>query len=481
MKTSIQRLLICGATLILAGRVTAQAQTSDTSQLTQMEQKIESMETNEEQMQEKIDELEEEKAEAAQAATNPAPAAPAQSPEDMSTNPIEGEASPVEDRHSLDNEQIPAPRPNNESLNPKFYGFFPIPNTPAIVQLNAKPRLDAMADTKNTGNPDRFVTATIPTSGAGGGAQFNMDAQGSQLSADVRAPSLPGDFRFFYQNDFFGSGGGSMPYRLRQLYGQFYNVTAGFTYSIFEDPDVWPDTVDYEGPNSAIFARQPTVRYELLLGDGFLVNFGMEAPSSEIDTFGTDATAVNHAPDGGLNIRWENSKWGHVQLATIFRCLGAQSMTFGNQSVFGWGMNLSMNLNTFGQDTFQGQITYGDGIFHFCNDNFTYAGFNGGDAAYDSSGNLRPLAYFAPMLGYTHHWCDQFRSTVSAGYVKLENQSSEGPAAYHQTVYASGNLVWQIRKRLSIGAETLYGYKQDKDADHRAVWRFQTSLVYTLF
>ena len=29
-----------------------------------------------------------------------------------------------------------------------------------------------------------------------------------------------------------------MSYRLKQLYGQFYDVTAGFTYSCFEDPDV---------------------------------------------------------------------------------------------------------------------------------------------------------------------------------------------------------------------------------------------------
>ncbi len=125
-----------------------------------------------------------------------------------------------------------------------------------------------MEDNQNSGNADRFVTATIPirnTPGAGGGEQFNMTAKGSQLSMDVRAPGVPGDFRFYYNNDFFGSGTG-MSYRLKQLYGQFYNVTAGFTYSIFEDPDVWPDTVDFEGPNSMIFARQATVRYMMPLG-----------------------------------------------------------------------------------------------------------------------------------------------------------------------------------------------------------------------
>ena len=483
-KSKIAKLLLCGIALFAAGGITAQAQTSGSSDIDQLKAQMQEMQKNMDAMQQKIDELEQEKAAANQPSTNaaqPSTSAPGQE----NTNVFAGTASPVPDRGSLDDQQAAAPRLDNETLDTKYYGFFQIPNTPAIMQLNAKPRLDAMADTKNTGNPDRFVTATIPTSGGGGGAQFNMTAKGSQLSIDVRAPSVPGDFRFYYQNDFFGSSGGAMPYRLRQLYGQFYNVTAGFTYSFFEDPDVWPDTVDYEGPNSAIFARQPIVLYKFPLGDGFQVNVGMQQPSTDLDNAGTTANtnsvAVNHAPDAGFNIRWENSERGHVQLAMIFRDLGANNTTLGNQNVFGWGLNASANLNTFGKDTLQAQITYGDGIFHFCNDNFTYTGFNGGDVAFDAAGNLKALTYIAPMAGYTHYWCDNFRSTVSAGYVNLQNQASQSGLAYHQTVYTSMNIVWQMRKRLSVGFESLYGYKQDQDQAHRAVWRFQTGLVYSLF
>ena len=259
--------------------------------------------------------------------------------------------------------------------------------------FNAKPRVDMMEDNQNSGNADRFVTATIPmknSSGYGGGEQFNMTAKGSSMSVDVRAPDLPGNLRFYYNNDFFGSGSG-MAYRLKQLYGQFYNVTAGFTYSIFEDPDVWPDTVDFEGPNSAIFARQATVRYMVPLGDQFQLNFGIQQPSSQIDNqgIGANATGVNHLPDGGFNIRWEDAKLGHVQFATILRDVGANDPTLGQQNVFGWGLNLSSSLNVFEHDSVQAQLTYGQGIFAFCNDNFNYTGFNGGDAAHNNAGELR--------------------------------------------------------------------------------------------
>jgi DcaP outer membrane protein len=406
------------------------------------------------------------------------------------TEPVVGNPSPVAPRENLNDQQEAAPRPGNETLDPKYRGYFPIPNTPAIIMFNAKPRVDMMEDNRNSGNGDRFVTATIPVQGSasyGGGAQFNMNAKGSSLSVDVRAPDVPGNFRFYYNNDFFGSGSAAMNYRLKQLYGEFYNVTAGFTYSIFEDPDVWPDTVDFEGPNSMIFARQATVRYMLPLGDQWQLNFGVQQPSSQIDTagaIGSTATPVSHLPDGGMNVRWENSKWGHVQLATILRELGANNTAagVGNQNVLGWGLNLSTSLSVFEHDSFQGQITYGKGVFAFCNDNFTIPGvFNGGDAAYNNAGELRALPYVAPMLGYTHQWCDQWRSTVTFGYVNLTNEQDETAGAYHQTYYGSLNVIWQLRKHLSVGLEGLYGYKVQGNGAYGDVFRIQTGLVYSLF
>src|SRR6478735_9117488 len=130
-----------------------------------------------------------------------------------------------------------------------------------------------------------------------------------------------------------------MGYRLKHLYGQYFNIIAGFTYSIFEDPDVWPDTVDFEGPNSMIFARQPTLRYLLPLNDHWQINFGIQQPASEVDNVNLpDVTSVDHAPDGGFNVRWEDSKVGHVQFATILRAVGADSATLGDDTVLGWGL-----------------------------------------------------------------------------------------------------------------------------------------------
>ena len=83
-----------------------------------------------------------------------------------------------------------------------------------------------------------------------------------------------------------------------------------------------------------------------------------------------NAAAVNHAPDGGFNVRWEDPQAGHVQFGTLFRALGANDPVAGDQTVFGWGMNLAGSLNVWAKDTMQFQATYGHGIFHYINDNF---------------------------------------------------------------------------------------------------------------
>jgi len=393
---------------------------------------------------------------------------------------IEGHASEITQRSAINDQQEAAPRPNDLTLDPKYRGFIPIPNTQVLIKFNAKPHLDITDDPQNTGNPDRFVTATIPMEGtfaSGQGNQFNMNAKGSQLSIDVRAPQIDGSPRFYYQNDFFGSGGGALNFRVRQLYGEIYNWVIGQTYSVFEDPDAWPDTVDYEGPNSAVFARRPVVRYQVPLNKNWELNVGLEEPGSEVDTsIDPNAVNVDHAPDGGLNIRWENKDIGHVQLGAIFRDIGVKGPVVGNQSTFGWGLNLASSFNITENDSVQTQLTYGEGLFRYFNDDFV-----NNDAAFDRNGQLTPIPAFGGMIGFTHKWNDVWRSTASYGYVHLDNEFSQGPHAYHMTHYASLNVVWQIRKRLSIGFEGLYGHKEEKDGNDGDAFRLQLGVVYSLF
>jgi hypothetical protein len=436
----------------------------------------------------RIQELEAKPAAPAPAAGAPpaavaAPAAPPSPAEDaIRKAQAESRKSPVADRRQFDDKQEAAARPGDYTLDPQYRGFLAIPNTPFMIKFNPKPRLDMTIDSQRSGDDFRFVQATIPLEGQpghGGGEQFNMNGNGSQLRVDMRAPSVPGNFRFYYQNDFFGSDTKNFQYRLQHLYGQYYGVVAGYTYGVFEDPDAWPDTVDYEGPNSVVYARRPLVHYTMPLADDWNFTVGVEDPDIFVDLTGApDANVRTRAPDTGFNIRWESADWGHVQFSTIVRSIGADGGGVAeSDDVFGWGVNLATSLNVTERDTVQGMLVYGYGVAGMGND----PSFVNSDAALDMSGDLVALEYASLLAAATHKWTPRWRSTMVYGFANVANTGMQAGDAYDFTHYASANLVYQLFKRLSIGVEGLYGYREAKSGAHGDVFRLQVGLLYSLF
>jgi hypothetical protein len=492
MNTTITRLnktrralaLTAGVVVLAAPAVNAQT----AEEFQQLKAAVQQMQKTIDGLNAKIADLEKAKATPPPAAPVAAPVAPVtnmlartsqsmQTMERIAEGQTVGEKSQTDYRRTLSDQQEAAARPKDYTLDPQYRGFIPVPNTPVLIKFNAKPHLDMTADNKNTGDKYRFAPSLFPLQGDpnyGGGEQFNVNANATQLRLDVRAPDMPGDFRFYYQNDFFGSDTSDMKYRLQHLYGQFYGFVGGFTYSVWEDPDIWPDTVDYEGPNSVIFARRPVAHYTYAFNENWNTTFGVEKPDFGVDGASTTLTSM---PDLGFNTRWEKSGIGHVQFSSLYRDLGARDATGDDQHVFGWGLNLGAGLELGKRDSLQLLGVYGEGVGGLGNDAFSPR-----DAAFSSTGNLEALPYWSAMLGFTHKWCDQWRSTASYGYVNIDNTGGQDPTAYHMTHYGSLNLIYQMRKHLSIGLEGLYGFKEAQNGlDSGDVWRIQLGMVYSLF
>jgi hypothetical protein len=303
------------------------------------------------------------------------------------------------------------------------------------------------------------------------------------LRLDVRAPEMGGNFRFYYQNDFFGSGSdtGDMKYRVQHIYGQLYGFKAGFTYGVWEDPDSWPDTVDYEGPNAVIFSRRPVAQYTIAWNDHWNTTFGVEKPDIFVDLNSgpnPGGSQLTRVPDLGFNTRYEKAGLGHLQFSTMFRDLGARDNTGEEFHVFGWGVNLSAGIDLTKNDFLQLLGVYGEGVGGMGND----TSFLNSDAAFKANGDLEAIPYWSATAGFTHRWCDAFRSTITYGYVNLDNASGQVGTFYHTSHYASANLIWQLRKRLSVGLEGLYGFQEAKSgADSGDHWRVQLGMVYSLF
>jgi hypothetical protein len=346
------------------------------------------------------------------------------------------------------------------------------------MKINAKPRVDFIGDTGDPGTDFRFVPAKFPASNEDGW-QFGANANGSQLILDVRAPSVKGTPRFYYQNDFFGSNDNHMNYRLQHLYGEVGGFLTGFTFGVFEDPDAWPNTVDYEGPNSVIFSRRAVVQYRTMIEEDWELTLSLEGPDVAVDTTGNDGSNDrSRAPDGGFALRWTPGDLGHIRMAALVRSIGVNGGdTFDDDDVIGWGINTSGNLHLSDRDDMQFWFVYGEGIGSIGND----TSFLNSDAAFNSSGNLDALEYWSTMVALTHAWSTSWSSTVTHGYVNLDNADAQDRDFYHQSHYASANLVYRMFTRMRIGVEGLYGRVKVNSGNENDIFRIQLGISFAIF
>jgi hypothetical protein len=382
------------------------------------------------------------------------------------------------DHQTFAQDEEEAPRLYNAPLETDYPGFFHLPNTRTILRIDGSARTDFIYDPRTPVLGDSFVVSSIPIPTVSGPSNFIASIRGSRFSADFRIPVTDTKIaRTFVQLDFFGANGATAP-RLRHFYAQIDNILVGQTFTNFMDPDAFADSLDTQGANSAISVRVPQGRYTFPLGKGAIAAVSIEVPSSNINFLvnGTPAVPFTPAPDGTVRIRREWSR-GHVQLASAFRNIGAKLPNGVEESVFGWGLNATGELQVYGRDSFVAQVAYGDGISRYMGDTAPL----GLDAAPKSQTNLalEALPLFGTYGSYQHYWLPVLRSSATFGFAQVQNTSFQPAITYHKGTYSSGNLIWNVVSSLDLGVEFIYGWVQEKGGAHANAPRFQITGRYT--
>ncbi|HXW93970.1 MAG TPA: DcaP family trimeric outer membrane transporter [Terriglobales bacterium] len=377
-----------------------------------------------------------------------------------------------------------APRFDNIPLDPKYNGFFRLPGTQTILKIGGYFKTDFIYDLKPPGNIDAFIPASFPVPQIATVNNAEVSVRPTRMSLDFRIPSTKiGEVRFYLEGDFFGTN--STTPRLRHAYAQAENFLIGQTFTNFMDPDGFPDTLDFQGPNGMVNLRNPQLRYGFALGPSTTLYFSAEKPSSSI-LFTTPmftSQPSSPAPDGAVRLRKEFQS-GHFQVASIFRDL-ADYVTSGTEAktgtVFGWGVNISSGFRIFGKDNVILAAVGGHGISRYIQDP-SGLGIDAEVTGVPTNPHLEATPNAGVDASYQHYWTKTLRSSLVYSYAGVHNApiSAFVPATtYNHGNYGAVNIIWNpFQSSLNVGAEVLYGWQEVADGNKASDTRFQFSAKY---
>jgi len=336
--------------------------------------------------------------------------------------------------------------------------------------------------------------------------QFGDDGQSifsvrqSRFGVQARQEIGGKDLFVKFEFDMFGTGddAGQTTIRLRHAYGSWGPILIGQTNSLFMDGDTFPNTIDYWGPVGMVFLRNPQARYTFTSG-AHKFAIAIEKPGNDIDTgnireldpnLGANIRGNEKLPDLTAQYRYEGG-WGHVQLAGILRKVGYETVgTPDNEpkdSKMGWGVNLSSNIKTWDKDVLHLSVVYGEGIASYMNDGGTDLGPRVRFVSAPPIVGAPPTVTLGPeavpslglMVYYDHYWNTEWSSSFGWSMHKQDNTSFQQVNAYHDGQYASANVLFTPDKRILLGAEALWGQREDNNGNKGEDVRVQFSFKYS--
>lgn len=288
-----------------------------------------------------------------------------------------------------------------------------------------------------------------------------------------------GTVKTVFEFDLFGSGkdAGETTFHLRHAYVEFGKFKIGQTNSVFADMEVYPNLIDFMGPNGAVFTRNIQIRYTPISTDTQTFAIALERPGATGDKgqYGEgfiyssvleDVSFRFTVPDLSAEYRYTDS-WGYLELAGIVRSIRWEDNNTDaydiSGSTTGWGLSLSTKLQITKNVIFRGAFTTGAGIQNYMNDADADVGTKRqyANALTPITGEAIPLIALASYFDI--NWNSKLSSAV--GYSIMDNNTTDAQlsTAYKTGQYASVNLLYSPVDNLILGPEFQWGMRKNND------------------
>ena len=359
-----------------------------------------------------------------------------------------------------------------------------IPNSDTSIGFAGKIHVDVIMDKGVMDNQTGFSPATIETPNKSKNLETRLSAGQSKIQFMTSTQLEEDSVDTLVEWDWFNSDNSS-GFHLTQLWAEYKGLGGGQTFSVFMDISTFPNTLEYWGPNSMVFVRQPQVRYTLPLSEGQRVAFAIEKPNSAVSGLGVTNSAHEPMPDFTAHWRLESEE-SHIQVAGILRQLAFEDINEDLETALGYGLNVTGNWQFTSADKLSASFTVGEGIGRYVNDTSwgrydsastgAKRGQNNDAVVVNNKLNALPLIGFYAF--FDHAWTETLNTNIGYGYLEVDNEKTQAADAFKSSSFAVINVLYQLAKPVTIGTELQWGDYEDKGGASDDGLRWQSSVIY---
>jgi DcaP outer membrane protein len=261
---------------------------------------------------------------------------------------------------------------------------------------------------------------------------------------------------------------------LRRAFVTYDHWLIGQEWTTFQNLATLPETLDFVAfpANGTVFVRQPQLRYTA--GNW---QFALENPQTTVLSAGVvEGSNDNVLPDLVARYNLKTKGGSEFSLAGLARQLKIENPAAGaaaaiNDTASGYGLSFSGKL-PFGEDDVKFMVTSGKGVGR-------YLALGTSADAVLAAGQLHAIQETNGFVAYRHVWNPQWRSTLTAGYLAINNDTTRtGTAVTKEAQSYSANLLYSPVPKLTFGAEYRHATREIETGAKGALDRLQFSTKY---
>jgi hypothetical protein len=302
---------------------------------------------------------------------------------------------------------------------------------------------------------------------------FFAGVRQSRLGVKGFMPTDVGEVKTIFEFELFGTGvdAGQTTFRLRHAWGELGQFGAGQTWSPFMDIDVFPNSIEYWGPNGMVFFRNVQVRWTPWSneqGSRFVVALERPGASADQGEYAgrielSDVKGRFPLPDLSAHYR-HVAGWGHLQVAGILREIKWDDLNDDqfdlSGSATGWGVNVTTNVK-LKKHVLRAGVAYGEGVQNYWNDAPVDVGIqnNFSDPRKPIVGKALPILGISAFIDL--NWSDEWTSTAGYSLVDIDNSDAQTADAFKKGQYALANILYHPAPNVMLGPEIQWGKREN--------------------